>query len=286
MEIGAKTKVVGVIGWPLGHTLSPPMHNAAFEKAGLDWVYVALPTPPETLEEAIRGMKALGMTGLNVTIPHKEAVMEFLDEVKAEAKQIGAVNTIWVEDGNLCGTNTDAYGFLASLDDEGVVRLENKAAAIIGSGGVARAIVTACASEGMKALALTDIVIERAHALEDAVTKSFPQITVNVFEPEHPDLYDAVSSADVLVNATPLGMKPDDPLPIEAEHIRSGSVVFDAVYNPAETKLLAAAARKECKAIGGLGMLAHQGARSFEIWTGVAPDVELMKEVLKQKLFG
>ncbi|MCX8035828.1 MAG: shikimate dehydrogenase [Candidatus Sumerlaeia bacterium] len=285
MEITGTTRVVGVIGWPLTYTLSPVMHNAALEKLGLNFVYVAFPVRPEHVVEAVRGLCACGVRGLNVTIPHKERVMELMDELSVEASAVGAVNTIRMDGDRMWGGNTDVYGFTQALRDVGFT-LAGKRVAIAGAGGAARAIAAAALLEGATAVALWDVVPGRAEKIvADFQQAPLPHRLLAACNTDE-DRRSALARCHLLVNASPVGMKPDDPAPVDVSLLPEGCMVFDSVYNVAETALMREARARSLQALGGLTMLVHQGARSFEIWFGVKPDTNLMLERIQEKLHG
>ncbi|MBI3735769.1 shikimate dehydrogenase [Candidatus Sumerlaeota bacterium] len=279
-QITGQTRIAAVIGWPVEHSLSPPMQNAAIQALGLDWAYVALPVRPAELEAAMRGARALGMVGINCTIPHKEAVIPFLDEIDDMARAIGAVNTIQIRDGELIGYNTDAYGFAATIMAEGELMLEGTTVLILGSGGAARGMAAGAAMEGAKKVILANRTRDRAEAIVREVGSAFPNTGWEVVQASEASLKNAAGRSQVIANATSLGMRPNDPLPIEAESLNPGQVVFDTVYTPPETALLKAAKSRGCICVGGLGMLARQGAKSLAIWSGLQPDEDLMLSVL------
>ena len=285
MNISGKTKVIALLGSPVAHSLSPAMHNAAFKAAGLDYVYIALPVSPVMVKEAIMGLRALNLAGANVTIPHKEAVIPCLDEISEDAQKIGAVNTIVVSEERLKGHNTDVYGFLRSLE-EGGARIKNAQFIIIGAGGAARAMAFGAALNMASSIVITDVVQEKADALAGNIKKAVPGIAVLSTAPESEEFRQSLMRADVVANATPLGMNGNDPIPLSQElmaKLPSSAVVFDAVYAKHETPFLKSAADLGLRPIGGLNMLLYQGARSFELWTGIKPDENLMKNVLNQR---
>lgn len=287
MEITGKTKIVGVIGWPVSHSISPQMHNAAFREMGLDWCYIPLPVSnarPETVGEAVRGLPALGLVGANVTVPHKQAVMPHLDWLTPAAEAIGAVNTIRVEeDGRLSGDNTDARGFISDLRDHGVA-LEGKRVVVLGAGGSARAVVFGLAEAGCVSIAILNRTEQKAHDLAMDIRAYFPFCRISGHAPEH--LVLMASEADLIVNCTSLGMTPNiDTTPWdETVAIRPDQVVYDLVYNPPQTRLLQKAADDDAQAINGLGMLIWQGAIAFERWTGQLPPVAVMRDAV-EKIF-
>jgi len=279
--ITGKTRIVGLFGYPVEHTLSPYMHNAAFESLGLDYCYLPFRVIPEAIKEAVSAIKALNMRGVNITIPHKEAIIPYLDELDREAELIGAVNTVLHEGGRLIGYNTDGRGFIRSLKEEGGIIPRGMGAMIIGAGGAARAIAFSLAIEGVKKIFINDIIAEKAKELSSALSSKTPSEAVYI-----KDLKEGIGEVDILINATPQGMKKADPLPIPSELLLKRLIVYDIVYNPPETPLLKEARAKGAKAIGGIGMLLYQGAISFKIWTGQDPPIEVMREAIQKRISG
>lgn len=284
--ISGKTKIVGLIGSPVSHSVSPQLHNAAFAAVGLDWCYVPLPVatePAARIGEAVRGLRALGLAGANVTVPHKQAVISYLDTLTQSAQAIGAVNTIRVEaDGTLLGDNTDARGFIMDLTSYDVT-LTGKRAMVLGAGGSARAVVHGLAEAGCSAITILNRTLAKAASLAEVTQPFFPQCTVQAGQ--LPGSIKAhAASADLIVNCTSLGMTPHvetTPWPTDVS-LRSGQTVYDLVYNPAHTRLLQQAEVEGAQAIGGLGMLIWQGAIAFELWTGVAAPVTVMRQTVEQ----
>lgn len=275
-SISGKTKVCGLIGDPVEHTMSPAMHNAAFKKLGLDYVYVPFWVKATELDKAIAGMRALNMRGLNVTIPHKVAVLKLLDKLDPLAEKIGAVNTIVNDDGVLTGHNTDATGFLQPLLEKGI-EPKGKNITIVGAGGGSRGISFILAEQGAN---LTILNRQPAHATELAgrISQAFG-VKVTALELSANNLSKVLKTADVLVNATPVGMSPNaGESPVPAGLLRPGLVVYDIVYNPVKTRLLREAEAGGAETIGGLDMLVWQGALAFEKWTGQKAPVKLMKQ--------
>lgn len=269
MNVSGKTKITGIFGYPIEHTLSPLMHNTAFEDLGLDSCYVPFLVKPEGLSYAVQAIKGLNMLGVNITVPHKENAIPLLDKIDKEAAFIGAVNTVTHVDGKLTGYNTDGRGFMRSLEEEGV-SVEGKDVLIVGTGGACRAI-SYYISEKASKLSLFDIDKPKAQKLANDLM----EIRDNI------NLLDSIENPgkhDIIINATPLGMKPNDPLPIEPKRITSDMVVYDLVYK--NTLLLQEAAQKGAKPINGSGMLLWQAVLAFELWTGVMPPVNLMRNVL------
>lgn len=278
--ISGTTRVLGVIGHPVEHTSSPAMHNAALEALGLDYVYAAFHVAPEGLPAAIAGMRALEIVGLNVTVPHKQAVMEHLDEVSEEARAIGAVNTIANRDGRLSGYNTDAFGIIQSLKADGGMERLPAQVALLGAGGAARAILYALlAREEVERVLLLNRTVARAEALASDLDGGDKVEVLPLAETG------AIGGAGLVINSTSIGMHPredDSPL-IDPSCLRGGMLVADIVYNPLETQLMRQAEAAGARTINGLGMLAWQGARSFEIWTGVMPPTEAMVQAALER---
>ncbi len=281
MEIPPGTRLVALVGDPVSHSLSPRMHAAAFRACGLAWAYVALRVPAEDLREAVAGLRALGFAGANVTLPHKAAVVELADELDPSARRCGAANTlVFQEGGRVVAYNTDVAGFRRALEEEGVT-VAGVHAVVLGAGGAARAACAALAEGGAQAVTVLARRREAAEALCRAAQREFPRTR---FAPGSLEAAarGTVRGADLLVNATPVGMDPDQagsPVP-DADWLRPGMVVFDLVYNPARTRLLRWAEGAGARAVGGLLMLVHQGAEAFQLWTGMRAPVEVMKRAV------
>jgi len=270
---GSHTRVAAVIGFPVRHSLSPAMHNAAFRELGLDWVYVACDVAPDAAGAAFAGARALGFVGLSVTIPHKAAALAAVDEVSDTARDIGAVNTVTpLGDGRLRGDNTDAPGFLASLADEGF-QPAGRVCAVVGAGGAARAVVHALAGAGAAEIVVVNRTTARAEEVA-ALAGRAGRIGVAA----------DVAGADLVVNATPLGLPGSDALPFDPSLVGHGHLVVDLVANPAVTPLMRAAAVRGARVAGGVGMLVHQGALAFELWTGRPAPVGVMRAAAVQAL--
>lgn len=281
-QISAQTKITGVIGWPVEHSLSPPMQNAAMAALGLDWTYVAFPVRPDSVKAAIAGMRAFGIVGLNVTLPHKIAVIPHLDEVDDFARATGAVNTIHNVGGRLIGYNTDAYGFVQSVIADGELMIAGTTVLVLGASGAARAVAAGAASEGAKKVILSNRTREKAEQMGKNLEAAFPETRFEVVQYSESSLAHASARAQIVANATSLGLRPGDALPISPEALGPGQVVFDAVYRPEGTPLLEAAREAGAIAVDGLAMLARQGAKSLRIWSGLEPDEDLMISVLRQ----
>ena len=279
--ISGKTSVYGIFGHPVEHTFSPGMHNAAFAKIKRDACYVPFAVAPVDLERAVRAIVPLGIRGLNITIPHKETIIPFLDDLTDDARMIGAVNTIEVIRGKLIGHNTDGRGFLRSLREETGFRPKGRTILLIGSGGAARAVGINLALSGAQTILLCDLDIVKARKLgRDIQNKTATR--VKIFSPE--GLEKNAPDAGCIINATPLGLKPGDPLPIPRHLIRKDQLIGDLVYNPLRTPLLRAARSAGADTLSGIGMLLYQGVIAFEIWTGGKAPVKVMKAALTAQI--
>jgi shikimate dehydrogenase len=274
---------VGLIGWPVEHSVSPSMHNAAFRELGLDWEYRLLSTPPGKVQARLGALEGDGYRGANVTVPHKFAVMPYLHSVAQSAQAMGAVNTIVVQEGHLRGANTDGDGFLAALREAGF-EPSGRQALVLGAGGSARAVVYSLAQAGCP-VTIYNRSAERAAALVQYLTDAGVGQPLSALESAHLEDLD-FSRFGLLVNATPLGMYPEihaSPWP-DGLPLPSHWTVFDLVYNPEQTSLMIEARAAGAKAIGGLAMLVHQGAKAFELWTGQEAPVDVMRAAAEQAL--
>ncbi|MBA7647473.1 Shikimate dehydrogenase (NADP(+)) [subsurface metagenome] len=282
MRINGETKIVGLIGYPIGHTLSPAMHNRAFEYLDLNYIYLPFPVEKNNLKGALRALPALGIVGVNVTLPYKEKVREYLDEVTEEAELTRAVNTILVRDNRLIGYNTDGEGFITSLKKGAGVDPKGKKVVIIGAGGAGRAVSIQLAKEGVKGIDLFDIIFDKAQDLASHIEKNIPEAKVTALKEE--GLEKEIKEADILINATPVGIKPDDLPPIDPKLLHPNLLVYDLIYNPSKTRLLSEAEEIGAKTLNGMGMLLYQGALAFTIWTGREAPIEVMARALEEEL--
>jgi shikimate dehydrogenase len=311
--IRGNTKVVGVFGHPVTHSLSPAMHNAAFVALDLPFVYVPFPVVPDAIGPALRSLPALGIVGVNLTIPHKETALPFLDEITQEARRVGAVNTVHCVDGKLLGDNTDGRGFLQPLLEVIAtgVSMRGQTVVVLGAGGAARSVVHTLVSEGAHVV-LANRTQERAERLAWEVlrvqkataensagysnssssssfsigTPSVQVVTWDETPASQNEMTDALKRARVLVNTTRIGMVPEStglpPIPLDA--LTPGLLVYDLVYNPIETRLLQEARRRGCETLTGVKMLVYQGAAAFERWTGVWPPTDIMEQAVLEGL--
>ena len=281
--ITGQTQLTGLLGSPVAHSLSPLMHNTAYRLLGLDYVYLCFDVSENKLADAVRGLKACGIRGFNLTMPNKNRMMELLDECTPAARLVGAVNTVLQEDGRLIGYNTDGVGFLRSLRENGT-DITGKKLVLLGAGGAASAIAAQAALDGAGSLYLflrkESRFYERTKQLADALNRE-TACDVCLCDMENSlNLRTLLRTADVLINATPVGMEPetDRCLIPDQEWLPAGLTVADIIYHPRKTKLLAMAERAGCRICPGLGMLLYQGAEAFRIWTGEEMPVDQIRQ--------
>ena len=280
MKIKGSTNIVGLIGHPVEHSFSPPMHNAAFDALNMDYAYVAFDVNPNDLKSAIEGAESLNIKGFNVTIPHKVDVMQYLDDLDEVARLIGAVNTIDFK--NLKGYNTDGIGAVKAIEE--VTSIKNKNVVVAGAGGASRAISFYIAKYGAESLTILNRNEVKAESLASDVSDS--GLIGEVASDSINAIGNYMEGADVLIDTTPLGMHPnisDEPI-VKADMMDEDLVVFDAVYNPNETVLIKEAIKANAKPVYGIKMLLYQGAESFKIWTGKTAPVDVMEKALRNTL--
>jgi shikimate dehydrogenase len=275
-------KVYGVIGDPIGHSMSPDIHNDAFENLGIDAVYLPFHVLPANLSDAVKGMKAIGVAGFNVTVPHKTTIIPYLDEVDELAAAIGAVNTVLLKNDRYIGYNTDGAGFYMSLVDKLGTRLSEKKILVIGAGGSARAIYFTLVKEGTHTVDIANRTIERAEALIADCRFEKSSFALSLSEAEQ-----SLEKYDVIVQTTSSGMSPEiEAMPLSLTKLKKETFVSDIIYNPLETKLLQEASMKGASVQNGVSMLANQAALAFELWTGTLPDTTRMQQIIWDKLGG
>jgi shikimate dehydrogenase len=279
-------EIYGIVGHPVGHSLSPAMHNAAFRELGMDAEYRPFDVKPEDLEDFLRGLPGGPIRGVNVTIPHKIAAKEYIERegsLDKEAAKLGAVNTVKVEGGALKGYNTDGAGFYRSLVLDLKFEPEGKRVFIMGAGGAARAI-TMYLGDSPGTVSVFDIDAAKAEALKERYESYFKKGRIRLVSER--DLAKALSECQLFVNATPVGMKESDPSPVDAKSLPRGAAVYDLVYNRPKTALVREATLNKLHAVTGIGMLLYQGAIAFEIWTGRKPPIDVMRKALKSAMGG
>ncbi|MFP3510603.1 shikimate dehydrogenase [Peribacillus sp. SIMBA_075] len=275
-------KIYGVMGDPIAHSMSPDIHNDAFEKENIEAVYHHFHVTKEGLNDAVKGMKALGIEGFNITIPHKTSIIPFLDEVDELALAIGAVNTVVNKNGRFIGYNTDGKGFFKSLCDEISGDIKAKKTLVIGAGGAARAIYFTLVKEGVKQVDIANRTKERAAQLVSDCPYDKVSKALSIIEAE-----ESLSQYDLIIQTTSSGMSPElDHSPLKVDQLKTGAIVSDIIYNPLQTKLLLEVREKGAETQNGLGMFINQAALAFEIWTGVMPDTARMTEIVLNKLGG
>ena len=282
MEVDSSTRLCCLIGHPVKHSVSPQMHNAAFKELGLNCIYLVFDVLEESLGEAVNGLRSIGVLGFNVTIPHKIRIIKFLDELDGSAKLVKAVNTVIRRDDKLIGYNTDLYGIERVLRE--VDELNRDLGLIIGAGGAGRASAIALTNLGFSEIIIANRTFERASNLAEQILElGFSAKPIPLT-----DLPRYASSANLIINATPLGMAPSliSETPLKRDHIRRNSIVLDLVYNPLRTRLLIEAERAGACTISGLKVLAAQGAEAFKLWTGIDPPIDVMYSAALKALRG
>jgi shikimate dehydrogenase len=268
-RISGKTRLLALIGHPVSHSLSPAMHNASFVADGLDFVYVCLDVDPDELPAAVRGLKASKLRGFNVTMPHKRAMIPLVDELDEEARISGAVNTVVIEDSGLRGFNTDGGGMVMACQ-EAAIELSGKSVLLLGAGGTAAAIAVAFGKAGVGELHIANRTVERAAQLKDELHGT----GIKGLVIHH---LDALPDAEIIINATPLGMKEEDPMPVPWDYVREDRAFCDAVYRPGtQTPLVRLARERGVPVVAGDRMLLYQGVLAQKLWTGREPNVKVM----------
>lgn len=281
MHLSGHTKPYAVLGHPIGHTLSPVMHNASFAALGLDAIYLAFDVAPEKLLDVLPAMQAMGFGGVNLTIPLKEVAFRGLSRLDASARLLGAVNTVQFTSEGPVGHNTDGYGFLKALDEAFGEPLAGAKVFVLGCGGAGRAVALMCAGEGIAEIVLAEVDETKRKAVASELIALYPRVKVTHAR----DAATACRACDVVVQATPVGMKPTDAPLLGPEAFREGQRAFDLIYMYPDTVFTAMAKRGGARAANGFGMLLHQGARAFTIWTGTEPDVPAMRAALQHAVY-
>jgi shikimate dehydrogenase len=267
--ISGETRVLALIGHPVGHSLSPAMHNAAFVADGLDFVYVCLDVDPEQLPAAVSGLEALKLRGFNVTMPHKRAMIPLVDELDEEARISGALNTVVIENSGLRGFNTDGGGMVMACQEAGI-ELSGRRVLLLGAGGTAAAIAVAFGKAGVGELHIANRSVEHAAHLRDKLHGT----NIEGLAVHH---LDALPDAEIVINTTPLGMKEQDPMPVPANYVREGRAFCDAVYRPGtQTPLVRLGRERGVPVVAGDRMLLYQGVLAQKLWTGREPNVKAM----------
>ncbi len=282
-QISTSTRLLAVFGDPIEHSLSPAMHNAAIADLGLDYVYTAFRVRESQLAVALDGVRAMGIAGVNLTIPLKQAALALVDELAKSAAEAGAVNTVVNESGRLVGHNTDSEGFVASMREDLELTPSGLRVCILGAGGAARGVSVAVARHGAASVVFAARNLERADALAGLISRLRPGCSASAVSlVDSSGMCRALGSSDLLINTTPVGMHPsiNDAIEIELERLPSRACVADLIYNPLKTVFLRQAEARGHRIMNGVGMLAHQGALAFELWTGIKPNVQAMRQSL------
>jgi len=276
MNMDNSKKLVGILGYPLSHSLSPVMQNMAFKYYNLNNVYVPIEVKPEDLEIIVKAIRGMNFIGFNVTVPHKIEVVKYLDEMDKLAELIGAVNTVVVKDGNLKGYNTDGIGFLKSFQENTNESIEGKRVFILGAGGASRAVSMTLAMNKAEKVYICNRTYEKAERLSQDINTKIGNVSAAV-PMEYEKMKEAIYDSDVFINTTTVGMHPNvDESPIDRSLLHENLILCDIVYNPRKTKLLEEAEELGCKTVPGLSMLVYQGAESFRLWTGMEAPVDIM----------
>lgn len=283
IDINSHTVLYGIIGYPVRHTLSPIIHNECFKRKKINAVYLAFEVTPSDLKRAIDGVRALGVKGLSVTIPHKKACMKYLDEIDKVALGIGAVNTIINIDGKLSGFNTDYLGVMRSFENK-KFNVEGKGALVIGSGGASRAVCFALLEMKLNSLYITGIVDKEIKNLVRDIKNNYPHVYVEGFLRDDEKERAICERVDVIVNASPVGMHPDvDKVPINPSFIKDKHTLFDVVYTPQWTSFLKFGKRKGAKVISGVDMFVYQAVEQFKLFTGESVDEKFVRGIIQKK---
>jgi shikimate dehydrogenase len=281
-QLSGHTKPYAVLGHPIGHTLSPVMHNASIRSLGLDAIYLAFDVRPDRLLDVLPAMQAMGFGGVNLTIPLKEVAFRGLKQLDESARLLGAVNTVQFTDGGMIGHNTDGYGFLRALEESFGASIAGAKVFVLGCGGAGRAVALMCAGQGVAEIMLAEVDDAKRNGVAAELNKLYPAVKVA----HATDAVSACRGADFVVQATPVGMKQTDAPLLGPEAFRAGQCAFDLIYMYPETVFMKQAKLGGARTANGLGMLLHQGARAFSIWTGREPDVEAMRAALQKAVYG
>lgn len=285
-KLSGHTKPFAVLGHPIGHTLSPVMHNAAFESLQMDAIYLAFDVAPDNLMAVLPAMRNMGFGGVNLTVPLKEVAFKGLTDLDESARRLGAVNTVQFTPQGLRGHNTDGKGFLTAIQESFGSSVKGKTLFVLGCGGAGRAVAITAAGEGAARLILADIDAARCQNVARDITAISPSTQVELAGTSPSDWIKKTTAADLIVQASPIGMKGDDVCPLPPVAFRAGQWAFDLVYNRPTTCFTTAATQGGAKAVNGLGMLLHQGAEAFSIWTEKPAAIEVMRQALEQALYG
>jgi shikimate dehydrogenase len=283
LAVDSATKLCCLIGDPVIQSPSPGMHNSAFRSTGFNCIYLAFQIPPAAIKDTVKGLRAIGVRGFNVTTPHKEAVTNLVDKLDNVSTDLGAVNTVVNDEGRLFGVNTDVKGFMDPLREKEVI-LKNRRAVILGAGGAARACVAGLVSEGCSDFVILNRHVDRAEAMVAKMKSKF-RFDAKVVKMNGANLRKSISPADIIVNATPVGMYPNVGIsPVPKDLIQQDHIVYDLVYKPVKTKLIGYAERAGATIVHGYEMLVEQAAEAFSLWTGIEAPTGVMRRTVMQIL--
>jgi shikimate dehydrogenase len=286
MNISGHTKPFAVLGHPIGHTLSPIMHNSSIAALEMDAIYLAFDAPPAKLMEILKSMRDMKFGGVNLTVPLKEVAFRGVEQLDQSAEIAGSVNTIeFLENGEMRGHSTDGFGFVTAIKEAFETTPANKSIFVLGCGGAGRAVAITCAAEGAAKIILSDIDDARAAKVAEEIKTMFPKVEVDSAGSNKADWIEAAKNVELIIQATPVGMKPEDTPLLTREAFSKDQMLFDLIYMYPETGIMQEAAAAGAKTANGLGMLLHQGARSFKIWTGVTPDTNAMRTALETAVY-
>lgn len=286
MKLSGHTKPYAVFGHPIGHSLSPVMHNASFQELGLDAIYLAFDVSPDHLIKVLEGARDMGFGGINLTVPLKEVAFRGISDLDQSAKILGAVNTVrFMEDGSMVGYNTDGNGFMSAISDSFGRGVDGLSILVLGSGGAGRAVAITSAVNGASHMAITDVDNTRPQKVASEIKQYAPNTVVTVVDPSVESRKNAALKADLIIQATPIGMKPDDKPVLNADAFREEHMLFDLVYMYPETGIMKEARKSGAVTANGLGMLMHQGAYAFKIWTGQEAAKDVMMQALEKEVY-
>jgi len=285
IKISGHTTPLAVLGHPIGHTLSPVMHNAAIDALGMDAIYLAFDVAPERLMPVLDAMRDMGFAGVNLTVPLKEVAFKNLAKLDESAARLGAVNTVALNADPPTGYNTDGIGFLEAQREAFGSPVEGLSVLVLGTGGAGRAVAITCATAGARAVALSDLEPARSEAVRAEIGKLGAECDTQIVQAEPDTWLEAARAADLVIQATPVGLKRTDRSILPPDAFRKGQRVFDLVYMYPETAFMKTARQAGARTANGLGMLLHQGARALSIWTGAEPPVAVMRATLEQAVY-
>ncbi len=277
----------GLLGHPVGHSLSPVMHEASFRSLGIDAEYHCFDVAPQKLADKLAECRAAGFAGLNITVPHKAAALGLMDRLDNSARLFGAVNTVRIEERGLTGFNTDADGFLEDLAINHRTTPEDLTVMVLGCGGAGRALSIACASHGADRLLLAELAEDKAAQVADEIREKLPDVPldVEVLAPDQKVWAERCLEADLVIQCTPVGLRHDDPAVMPPEAFRRGQLLYDLVYTRRVTPTMGAAISAGAEAVNGAGMLVYQGAAAFMIWTAISADTAAMRQALEERIY-